>query len=167
VQSIIAEIDAFLNTLTGDALLAPKDSGTAPTKNPGAAQPPSSSSHLSAVLLADGLATKLGVDLQTGTLPPEERPYIHVLLVQALESGGSVTRLSNVLGTKIQYSGGSVGTYALFTLDGDLECSGNVYEYGEAKKAKDVLDALAAYKPDPAKQMIFLRHSCKRLSQMR
>lgn len=167
-QSIVVDIDAYLNTLTSDALLAPKDSGAAAQpKNPGAAQPASSSSHLSAVLLADGLATKLGVDAKTGSLDPEARASIHVLLIQALESGGSVTRHSNVFGTKIQYSGGSVGTYALFTLDGDLECSGNVYEYGESKIANSVSEGLVGYKPDPAKQMIFLRHSCKRLSQKR
>jgi len=167
-QSMILQIDAYLNTLTSDALLAPKDNGgAAPGKNPGGAPAAPSSSHLSAVLMADGLAAKLGVDPETGTLSPDDRASVHVLLIQALESGGSVTRLSNILGTKIRYSGGSVGTYALFTLDGDLECSGNVYEYGESPKSKDVLGALAAYRPDPAKQMIFLRHSCKRLSRMR
>jgi hypothetical protein len=114
--------------------------------------------------LADGLAAKLGVDPDTGTLSPEDSAALHILLVKALESGGSVTRYSNVLGTKVSYSGGSVGTYALFSVDGDLECSGNVYEYGGSIKGKDFEEQLRGYNPDPAKQMVFLRHSCRPLT---
>jgi hypothetical protein len=107
------------------------------------------------------LAAKLGVDPITGTLSHEEEASLHILLVTALESGGSVTRYSNILGTKVSYSGGSVGTYALFSVDGDLECSGNVYEYGGSIEGKDFEDQLRGYNPDPAKQMVFLRHSCR------
>jgi hypothetical protein len=179
-QRMVSEIEAYLGTLTGDSSLAPKDTSTAATpttvtassaKSPvgaqgGAVTAVPSSSHLSAVLLADGLAAKLGVDPDTGTLSPDAKASIHILLIQALESGGSVTQLSNVFGTKIRYSGGSIGTYALFTLDGDLECSGNVYEYGGSLGAKDFQEELRHYFPDPAKQMVFLRHNCRRLSQM-
>jgi hypothetical protein len=81
-------------------------------------------------------------------------------LLKALESGGSVTRYSNVLGTKVRFSGGFVGTYALFTTAGDLECSGNVYDFGGSIKAKNFQRDADKFKPDPSKQMIFQRGSC-------
>jgi hypothetical protein len=185
IQRLISDIDAFLGTLNeNDASAAkggkspgakatgvvPPPPGTdaagspEPTQSPEVTSVPPWSSHLTAVLLADGLAAKLGVDPDTGTLSPEDSAALHILLVKALESGGSVTRYSNVLGTKVSYSGGSVGTYALFSVDGDLECSGNVYEYGGSIKGKDFEEQLRGYNPDPAKQMVFLRHSCRPLT---
>jgi hypothetical protein len=96
----------------------------------------------------------LGVNPATGKLEGNLTTQ-HVLLVKALESGGAVSKKSNILGTKVRYSGGSVGTYALFSLDGDLECSGNVYEYGGYIKAEDFQKQLRTYNPDPAKQLVF------------
>jgi hypothetical protein len=84
-----------------------------------------------------------------------------VLLLKALESGGSVQRFTNVLGSRIRYSGGSVGTYALFSLDGALECSGNVYDYGGSFKSKDLQRRLHDYKEDPGQQVLFQRGSCR------
>lgn len=110
------------------------------------------------------MAAKLGVDPDTGILSPEDEASLHILLITALESGGSVTRSTNFLGTKVTYSGGSVGTYAMFSIGGDLECSGNVYEYGGPIKGKDFQEQLRGYVPDPAKQMVFLRHSCRPLA---
>jgi hypothetical protein len=178
IERMLSDIDTFLNTLTEGAVAAPKNTKAQGTKSPSESTPAEdnngtsnsrapSSSHLGAVLLADGLAAKLGVDPDTGTLAAARAASLHILLVKALESGGSVTRFSNVLGTTINYSGGSVGTYALFTIDGDLECSGNVYEYGGSLKAKDFQAALGTYTPDPAKQMIFLRRSCHQSGQVR
>ncbi len=185
IQRLISDIDAFLGTLNeSDASAAKggkapgaKAAGAAPqppstnaTQNPDSTQSPEVttvppwSSHLTAVLMADGLAAKLGVDPDTGTLSPEDSASLHILLVKALESGGSVTRFSNVLGSKVSYSGGSVGTYALFSVDGDLQCSGNVYEYGGSIKGKDFEEQLREYNPDPARQMVFLRHSCRPLA---
>jgi len=179
IEQAISEINAFLDSLTKGATPAAKNT------NPQAANPaggipipknseetqttevtvtPPSPSHIAAVLLADGLAVKLGVDPDTGTLSSDDAVLLHILLVKALESGGSVTRYSNILRTKITYSGGSVGTYALFTMDGDLECSGNVYEYGGNLTGKDFPNGLRKYNPDPAKQMVFLRHSCRPLA---
>jgi hypothetical protein len=180
VQRAISDIQAFLNTITEGAAPAPKDP-KAPAVKPGEGNPPAKtpdgtespevssavtatapySSHLTAALLADGLAAKLGVDPKTGALSYDDEESTHILLIKALESGGSVTRYNNILGTKISYSGGSVGTYALFTMDGDLECSGIVYEYGGSIKAKDFQEQLRGYTPDPARQMVFLRHSCR------
>ncbi len=178
IQRIISDIDAFLGTLNESEAPAPKvikgppakPAGGPPAQNTDATQSPEvttlppSSSHLTAALLADGLAAKLGVDPDTGTLSPEDEASLHILLMTALESGGSVTRSSNVFGTKVSYSGGAVGTYALFSISGDLECSGNVYEYGGPIKGKDFQGQLRGYIPDPAKQMVFLRHSCRPLA---
>ena len=97
---------------------------------------------------ADGLAERLGADPQTGKIP-DTAPH-HVLLLKALESGGSVSKSSNIFGTKMSYSGGSVGTYALFDLNGQLECSGNVYNYAGSVTSKDFQKHLLGYVPDPS-----------------
>ena len=179
MQRIISDIDAFLGTLTESDVPAPKSPKGPPAKPAGGSPPavntdatqspevttvPPWSSHLTAVLLADGLAAKLGVDPETGTLSPDDESSLHILLVTALESGGSVNKTSNILSTTVSYSGGSVGTYSLFSIDGDLECSGNVYEHGGPIKDKDFQEQLRRYIPDPAKQMVFLRHSCRPLA---
>jgi hypothetical protein len=174
IQVTVTEIETFRATLGEIALPGTKTeppqtvkpAGGGSPSAPSAGTPPSTataappSTHLVAVLSADGLAESLGVDPATGNLPDNGTPP-HVLLVKALESGGTVLRNSNILGTKVRYSGGSVGTYALFTTDGYLECSGNVYEYGGAFKAKDFQRGMRTYVPDPAKQLIFQRGSCR------
>ena len=118
--------------------------------------------HLAAVLEADGMAQLLGVDPDSGEMP--DKPQNHILLIQALESGGTVERSTNVLGSKYRYSGGSVGTYALFSPAGDLECSGNVYDYAGSLSSKKFGQSLQGYKPNPQRQMIFL-HSCSGVKQ--
>jgi hypothetical protein len=176
IQRAISDIDNFLKTLTESTASATK-SNTPPAdkkatesvtaQNPTAPETPaitpssSSSSHLNAILLADGLAMKLGVKPATGKLSHDDAASMHILLLKALESGGSVTKNSNILFTRIRYSGGSVGTYALFKMDGSLECSGNVYEYGGSLRAKHFRKDLENIPFDPAKQMVFLRHSCR------
>jgi hypothetical protein len=179
IQRTISELDAFLGVITEAASTTKSTTAqTTQQKGGGPAAPttgtgssdvpaaPTSPSHLKAVLMADGLAIKIGVDPATGALADNGASQ-HVLLLKALESGGSVVKHSNILGTKIRYSGGAVGTYALFTIDGDLECSGNVYAYGGSIKAKGFEESLQNYSPDPAKQMVFLRRSCRPQSQIR
>jgi hypothetical protein len=170
INKLIADIDAYLATLGGRAAAAEK---TAPPTKRGdgctavqacgetasAAPPASSPSHLMALLSADGLAQKLGVDPATG-LRPDNAAWQHVLLLKALESGGAIQKNSSILGTKLRYSGGSIGTYALFALDGELECSGNVYDYGGSIPAEKFKEELRHYKPDPATQFIFQRGGC-------
>jgi hypothetical protein len=117
-----------------------------------------STSHLESVLSADGLAQRLGADPATGAIP-DSAPQ-HVLLVKALESGGSVNHSSSIFGSKMSYSGGSVGTFALFDLRGQVECSGNVYEYAGTVSAKKFNKELRNYVPDPAAQVIFSRGGC-------
>jgi hypothetical protein len=116
-------------------------------------------SHLESALTADGLAQRLGVDPETGQIPASAPQ--HILLLKALESGGSVSKSSNIFGTKVSYSGGSVGTYALFDLSGELECSGNVYDYAGYIPAKQFQEKLRAYTVNPAQQVIFQRGGCR------
>jgi hypothetical protein len=118
----------------------------------------SAANHLSAVLSADGLAQALYGDNE---IPAED---VHILLLKALESGGSVEKRSNILGTKLRYSGGAVGTYALFKMDGGLECSGNVFDYGGSIKAKNFQRDITTYTPDPRKQVIFLHGNCRAMA---
>ena len=179
IAETVQYMDAFLGTLSGGAsssntpapTIKPVSSGApaSPTDNKKAAAPvipqvasmpaPTSSSHLLAVLSADGLAQQLGVDPTTGRLP-DNGAFVHILLLKALESGGTVTKNTNVLGSKIRYSGGAVGTYALFNIDGAMDCSGNVYDYAGSIAAKDFEKQLGGYHVDPSKQTIFLRGSC-------
>jgi hypothetical protein len=166
LKETIAEIEKFRGMLDEAGASGAKTAGEGSDKAEGAlpATPSSvaaatSSSHLPAVLFADGLAQALGVDPVTGKLP-ENGASQHILLLKALESGGSVTRYSNALGTKVRFSGGFVGTYALFTTAGDLECSGNVYDFGGSIKAKNFQRDADKFKPDPSKQLIFQRGSC-------
>jgi hypothetical protein len=162
-------IEAFLTVLSGPttspaaakpaAAAGAAASGSAATPAVPAALPAAPApSHLEAVLSADGLAQRLGADA-TGKVP-DNAPQ-HLLLIKALESGGSVNRSGNVFGTKMSYSGGSVGTYALFDLNGELECSGNVYDYAGPVASKDFQRRLRGYKPDPSAQVIFQRGTCR------
>jgi hypothetical protein len=172
----LKNIDEFLAVLSGTTTPAkstPPTSGSGagagstsaggPSPNPTTPTPatpaPPSQSHLESVLAADGLAQRLGADPATGKIP-DSAPQ-HLLLVKALESGGSVAKNTNIFGTKMSYSGGSVGTYALFSLDGELECSGNVYDYAGFVPAKDFEKHLHEFKPDPQAQVIFQRGECR------
>ena len=117
-QSTMAAIDAFLDSLTKPEAEAP----LAPTPGlPPALQGPAIS-HVNAVMRADGLAQEMGY-VPSGS-SGDNSPWT-VLWVKALESGGDVVASDNLIkGSKVTYTGGSVGTYALFHLNGELECSG-------------------------------------------
>jgi hypothetical protein len=164
-KGLLADIAAFFATLTApppsSGATAPKTATPpAPAENsPAPTKPASAPTHLIAVLSADGLAQKLGVDAATGEFG-DAAAYTHILLVKALESGGAVSRRSNVLGVRVRYSGGSVGTYALFQADGELECSGNVYDYAGSASAKEFQKDLRNFNPEPDKQIIFLHGGC-------
>jgi hypothetical protein len=138
------------------------DSGSGSHANPvvaSPAQPASPVTGLAAILAADGLAQKLGVDPATGKIA-QAGEWQHILLLKALESGGSVTKSTNILGSRFRYSGGAVGTFALLTRDGTLECSGNVFDFGGSVKAKNFEHDLHHYTPDIASQLVFQRGSC-------
>jgi hypothetical protein len=164
LQGIGAEMNAFLTTLNGGTPSGKPSGASSPGGGGAAAEGEaaqvSSSSPLLAILSADGLAQKLGVDPTSGKLP-ELGDWPHILFVKALESGGSVMKTGNILGTQIRYSGGSVGTYALFATDGELECSGNVFDFGGSVPAKKFREGLREYTPDPGSQIAAMRGSCK------
>jgi hypothetical protein len=123
-QAIKDAIDAYLKSLTEpDVFDTPKPPGGAPPD----AQAPVIS-HLNAVLRADGLAQELDAaspDARSGA-----NGIWYVLSLKALESGGTLLKSGNAIkGTKTSYSGGAVGTYALFRLNGDVTCSGVFFNY--------------------------------------
>ena len=123
-QAIKDAIDAYLKSLTEpDVFDVPKPPGGAAPE----AQTPVIS-HLNAVLRADGLAQELDAaspDARSGA-----NGIWYVLSLKALESGGTLLKSGNALsGTKTSYSGGAVGTYALFRLNGDVACSGVFFNY--------------------------------------
>lgn len=84
----------------------------------------------------------------------------HLLVVQALESGGSEITHGGLLGSGVEYSGGSVATYELFDWQGSLACSGNVFDYGGERSPDDL--SRDFLRPDlaPERQLIFLRGGC-------
>jgi len=167
----VKNIDEFLATISSGPsssaaavkpAAASASGGTtpAPAASAAAAGPAASApSHLQSALSADGLAQRLGADPETGQIPASAPQ--HILLLKALESGGSVSKNTTIFGTKLSYSGGSVGTYALFDLSGSLECSGNVYDYAGYIPAKQFQEKLRAYTVNPAQQVIFQRGGCR------
>jgi hypothetical protein len=122
-------------------------------------------SPMAAILRADGLAQKLGFrfDGKTGELKQPGSGSHYILMIQALESGGTVTGKTSILGTFLRYSGGAAGTYALFSADGDLACSGNVYNYLGSFKSKHFTDKLNSVHFDPKQQVLF-QSTCPALS---
>lgn len=115
--AISKAIDAFLQSLT--LPVAAEKAGAEDAD----AKPAAGISHLSAVLRADGLAQ--AVDTGSGA-----NGAWYVLSLKALESGGTYAKSGNaILGMKTTYTGGAVGTYSLFKLDGALQCSGAFYNF--------------------------------------
>ena len=151
IDEVMSSIQSFLKTVTA----APaKSSSSSDSNTPSGAQtggaPSSPPSHFASVLAADELARKIGFS-PTGAMDTGS-PWQHLLWVKALESGGSVTKQSNLFGTRVLFGGGAVDTYSVFGLEGDLVCSGNVYSFQQPVKIKDVGEAVAAPSPDsPAK----------------
>jgi hypothetical protein len=177
-------MDAFYNALIGAAAVAEKPAsnggsnsgnaaggGSASTTGAGSsgatgastgvtavnAQAPAKTMGLTDILAVDGLAGQLGMDEQGSEKPTQ---WKHLLMLKALESGGTVTKTSNILGSRIRYNGGAVGTFALFSFDGRLECSGNVFDFGGSVRAKDMTRELQRYRPNLASQVIFQTGSC-------
>jgi hypothetical protein len=169
MHRLVQEIDAYTAVLrgaearvSGEGVTADQPEKDGP-KRPegttpiGVSAPPT---LLMSILSGDDLARTLGVDPDTGVLPAEGQ-WRHVLLLRALESGGTIgSTKSGFGGSKDRYDGGAVGTYALFSLDGHLECSGNVYDFAGPIPAETFQRDLRAYRPDPQSQSIFQRGGC-------
>ena len=170
IARLVGEIDGYVAGLQGFSATAgrgaesPAARGNQESGAKSAAEgsvTTSSPEVLKSVLAGDGLAQELGVDAATGVLAIDESSP-HILLVRALESGGTVASSGGLFSSKTRYSGGSVGTFALFNLDGEVECSGNVYEYGGSIASSTFEHDVRAYKPEPANQYIFQQGSCRR-----
>jgi hypothetical protein len=114
--------------------------------------------HIASVLTADGLARAIGVKLD-GTADPNPT-WQHVLWLKALESGGTVAKEGSIFGNKIRFSGGAVSTYALFSFNGDLDCSGNVFDYEGSVLTKDFSTVFRQQIKDPSSQLAFMRGGC-------
>jgi len=132
-QVIAAAIDDFVKSLSDSAIAT----GPKPSDN---SAPQPTISHLNAVLRADGLAQELGVSSDLGG----EGGGWYLLSLKALESGGTELKSGNsIFGAKTSYSGGAVGTYALFRLTGSVVCSGVFYNYASALESSKISGMLA------------------------
>ena len=175
ITGLINSIDTFVTTLTGGAPPStstnPPTSGSTSTSGtpttgmmPGA-QPMAAGNSIPpivSVLSADGLAQVIGAK-SLGVAPRSKFENVsdwRVLSLKALESGGSLITESNILGSKVYFSGGAVATYSLFKLSGSVSCSGNVYDYGGYIRAKKFSKEFSRPDIDPTKQLIFLRGGC-------
>lgn len=114
-------------------------------------------SRLSSIFIADGMARALGLRSAPDAQHPIPSNW-RILWVKAVESGGSEWRESNVFGSDVELSGGAVVSWALFTPEGELSCSGNVYSIGGEMKLRDFkhLKPQAAAPADPP---VFTSHA--------
>jgi hypothetical protein len=158
IDAAITAMDSFLK-----AIMAVPPAGPAPgdPANKTEETQPAAPSHLAAVLSADEVAKQMGF---TGNGSAGASPtWQHVLWLKALESGGSVNRQSNVFGTKITFGGGAVDTYSVFRLNGQLVCSGNVFNFQSPVRTKDLQKTFrAAPEDNPAKRSM-LHSTCATL----
>ncbi|MGA8159691.1 MAG: hypothetical protein WBD32_03100 [Acidobacteriaceae bacterium] len=164
ITSVGDEIKEFLTATMASA--PPEKPGSAGggsgSGGGGPAPAANSETHLAAALAADAVARKVGITDDPAA--PANQTWQHVLWVKALESGGSVTRTSNLFGTKVQFGGGAVDTFAIFRLDGDLVCSGNVYSFQSPVKLKD-LDRKFSEQPQKGPAEFWeLRSTCSMLA---
>jgi len=151
-RSIAEAIDAFLQTLTEpEAAAAPAPPEGAPVAPPIRQAP--AISHLNAVMRADGLAQEMGFDA-TNPSAGDNSPWT-VLWLKALESGGDEVASDNLIkGSKTNYSGGAVGTYALFHLNGEVECSGVFYDLAGPVVLADIPKFVDASQTAPAARLV-------------
>jgi len=139
ITSVTTGIDAFLKSAfatAGPEIPEASRSQTSGANTASSSQAPSTVSHFTAALAADELAREMGF---TGNGAGGANPtWQHVLWLQALESGGSVNKTSSLFGSKVTFGGGAVDTYSVFRLDGQLICSGNVYNFQPPVKLADL-----------------------------
>jgi hypothetical protein len=141
-RAITDAIDTYLKSLTEpDVFDTPNSPSGAPPQGQGPVI-----SHLNAVLRADGLAQELDAaspDARSGA-----NGVWYVLSLKALESGGTLLKSGNAIkGTKTSYSGGAVGTYALFHLNGNIACSGVFFNYEAPTLTSKIPGLLSSTQP--------------------
>jgi len=142
--AVTLAIDSYLKSLTEPDVFDLPKSGPGAPPDPQAQGPVIS--HLNAVLRADGMAQELDAaspDARSGA-----NGIWYVLSLKALESGGTLLKSGNgITGTKTSYSGGAVGTYALFRLNGNLACSGVFFNYEPPTLTSKIPDLLKGAEP--------------------
>ena len=165
IDGVLTAIQSFLK----EAFAAPpsrSSSGSSNAAIDAGAQtqgaPTTPPSHFASVLAADELAKRIGFS-STGA-PDSNSPWQNLLWVKALESGGSVTKQSNLFGTKVLFGGGAVDTYSVFGLEGDLVCAGNVYSFQQPVNVKDVQNAVNTPSPDPPAKWMSEHSTCAPLA---
>lgn len=148
-RSVAEAIDVFLQSLTqSNVPAAPQQPGGPPV----VPQAPTIS-HLNTVMRADGLAQELGYDASNANAG-DNSPW-DVLWLKALESGGDVVASDNMLkGSKTNYTGGAVGTYALFHLNGELACSGVFYNLAGPVLLTDIPKFVDGSQTAPAGKLV-------------
>lgn len=155
-QVIASAIDNFVKSLTDSAIAfgpKPATTGSTTTTTPATTAPQPTMSHLNAVLRADGLAQELGVtSAEAGS---GEGAGWYLLSLKALESGGTELKSGNAIrGTKTSFSGGAVGTYALFRLTGTVVCSGVFFNYASALESSKIPKMLAGAPTDAPGKLV-------------
>jgi hypothetical protein len=147
-RSVAQAIDAFLQTLTEPQVSSVPEQ---PVGGPPVPQTPTIS-HLNAVMRADGLAQEMGFDAASAA--GDNSPW-DVLWLKALESGGDVVASDNMIkGSKNNYTGGAVGTYALFHLNGELQCSGVFYNLAGPVLLTDIPKFVDGSQTAPAGRLV-------------
>lgn len=155
IDSVIDAIDSFLKAAL-PLQPQPSQQGADQNTKPKSASEPFS--HLALVFTADGIARQLGFT-EDGSAGPSIR-WQYILWLKALESGGSVTHEGNIFGSKVRFSGGAVDTYALFAIDGNLVCSGNVYNFEIPVRIKDLQKSFRTASAERMDQPRLVRSTC-------
>ncbi len=156
-RAIAVAIDAYLDTLTAPVTTVPAAMATAPPeereREAMLAPQGQSLSHLNAVMRADGLAQEMGFDTSNPSAGANS-PWT-VLWVKALESGGDEVASDNMIkGSKTNYTGGAVGTYALFRLNGEIACSGAVFDLAGPVLLADIPKFVDGSSTAPAARLV-------------
>jgi hypothetical protein len=147
-----------------------------PTPSPSAAA--SSTPPIVTILQVDGLAGRMGFRVTEPDSTAIGKPGLafdqidawRILWLKSMESGGAIITKTNIFGSHPYFGGGAVSGFALFTLEGDLLCSGNTAAYGGFVKAADfpkLVDAAipgdkkGAHIVSPPTRMLDLGGACK------
>lgn len=164
IDAVNAGIREFLQSAFAAPPKPPASSASANTDSGAQTQgtPITPPSHFASVLAADELAKRIG--FSASGAPDPNSPWHDLLWVKALESGGSVTKQSNIFGSKTFFGGGAVDTYSVFDLTGDLVCAGNVYSFQQPVNVKDVQKAVNVPSPDPPAKWMSEHSTCTPLA---
>lgn len=161
MTAVTTAIDTFLKSAfvtSGGELSGPPQPPAGSSGSQSNANPAPPVSHFAAVLAADELAREMGYNA-TGASPASPT-WQHLMWLQALESGGSVSKQGNLFGTKVYFGGGAVDTYSVFRLDGELVCSGNVYNFQPPVKLNDLVKTFQKGLSDDPTKSPLLQSTC-------